>query len=151
MTKHQQQPAPFLERLIFNNRPMVILICLLISVFLFYQAAQVRPATSFEKMIPLGHPYIQNMLKHRDDLANLGNTVRISVAAKDGDIFSKEYMETLRQIHDEVFYIQGVDRSNMKSLWSPSVRWTEVTEQGLDRKSTRLNSSHVKISYAVFC
>src|SRR5690606_19701775 len=45
-------------------------------------------------------------------------------------IFSREYMETLRQIHDEVFYIQGVDRSNMKSLWSPSVRWTEVTEQG---------------------
>src|SRR5436309_5276592 len=24
-------------------------------------------------------------------------------------------------------------------------------ERGLDRKSTRLNSSHVKISYAVFC
>lgn len=130
MTKHQQKPASFLERLVFNNRPAVILICLLISVFLFYQAAQVRPSTSFEKMIPLGHPYIQNMLQHRDDLANLGNTVRISVAAKDGDIFSKEYMETLRQIHDEVFYIQGVDRSNMKSLWSPSVRWTEVTEQG---------------------
>lgn len=130
MTKHQQKPASFLERLIFNNRPAVILICLLISIFLFYQAAQVRPSTSFEKMIPLGHPYIQNMLQHRDDLANLGNTVRISVAAKDGDIFSKEYMETLRQIHDEVFYIQGVDRSNMKSLWSPSVRWTEVTEQG---------------------
>ncbi|MCQ4320520.1 efflux RND transporter permease subunit [Stutzerimonas stutzeri] len=130
MTKHQQKPASFLERLIFNNRPAVILVCLLISVFLFYQAAQVRPSTSFEKMIPLGHPYIQNMLQHRDDLANLGNTVRISVAAKDGDIFSRDYMETLRQIHDEVFYIQGVDRSNMKSLWSPSVRWTEVTEQG---------------------
>ncbi|WP_312595244.1 efflux RND transporter permease subunit [Stutzerimonas nitrititolerans] len=130
MTQHQQRPASFLERLIFNNRPAVILVCLLLSVFLFYQAAQVRPSTSFEKMIPLGHPYIQNMLEHRDDLANLGNTVRISVAAKDGDIFSQEYMETLRQIHDEVFYIQGVDRSNMKSLWSPSVRWTEVTEQG---------------------
>ena len=81
MTKHQQKPASFLERLIFNNRPAVILICLLISIFLFYQAAQVRPSTSFEKMIPLGHPYIQNMLQHRDDLANLGNTVRISVAA----------------------------------------------------------------------
>src|SRR5690606_40366542 len=26
-----------------------------------------------------------------------------------------------------------------------------VAELGLDRKSTRLNSSHVKISYAVFC
>jgi predicted RND superfamily exporter protein len=27
-----------------------------------------------------------------------------------------------------VFYISGVDRSGLKSLWSPSVRWTEVTE-----------------------
>ncbi|EXF47419.1 patched family protein [Pseudomonas sp. BAY1663] len=130
MTKHHQKPASFLERLIFNNRPAVVVLCALISVFLFYQAAQVRPQTSFEKMIPLGHPYIQKMLEHQNDLANLGNTVRISVEAVEGDIFSKEYMETLRQIHDEVFYIHGVDRSNMKSLWSPSVRWTEVTEEG---------------------
>ncbi|MDO9616699.1 MAG: RND family transporter [Pseudomonas sp.] len=130
MSKHQQQPASFLERLIFNNRPAVILLCLLISLFLFFQAAQVRPQTSFEKMIPLGHPYIQKMLEHRNDLANLGNTVRISVEAVDGDIFSKEYMETLRQINDEAFYIPGVDRSGLKSLWSPSVRWTEVTEEG---------------------
>src|SRR5690606_40505819 len=28
---------------------------------------------------------------------------------------------------------------------------TTGREQGADRKSTRLNSSHVKISYAVFC
>src|SRR5690606_40181928 len=27
----------------------------------------------------------------------------------------------------------------------------DLLEQSLDRKSTRLNSSHVKISYAVFC
>src|SRR5690606_40988210 len=27
----------------------------------------------------------------------------------------------------------------------------QLTAQSLDRKSTRLNSSHVKISYAVFC
>src|SRR5690606_40660491 len=27
----------------------------------------------------------------------------------------------------------------------------EISQIGLDRKSTRLNSSHVKISYAVFC
>ena len=119
-----------LEQLIFNNRKTVIGICLLVSIFLFWQATLVRPSTSFEKMIPLGHPFIQNMMQHRNDLANLGNTVRISVEAKQGDIFSKEYMETLRQINDEVFYISGVDRSGLKSLWSPSVRWTEVTEEG---------------------
>src|SRR5690606_40642494 len=28
---------------------------------------------------------------------------------------------------------------------------SRLTQDGVDRKSTRLNSSHVKISYAVFC
>ena len=130
MSKHHQDKATFLERLIFNNRPAVIFICVLVTLFLGSQALQVRPSTSFEKMIPLHHPFIQKMMQHRDDLAGLGNTVRISVEAKDGDIFSKEYMETLRQINDEVLYIPGVDRSGLKSLWTPNVRWTEVTEEG---------------------
>lgn len=130
VSTHHQDKASLLERLIFNNRPAVIVICLLVSLFLFYQALHIRPSTSFEKMIPLHHPYIEKMMEHRNDLANLGNTVRISVEARDGDIFSKDYMETLRQINDEVFYIPGVDRSGLKSLWSPSVRWTEVTEEG---------------------
>src|SRR2546430_3255895 len=33
------------------------------------------------------------------------------------------------------------------SMW----RWTQVWQSGTDRKSTRLNSSHSQISYAVFC
>ena len=122
--------ATLLERLIFNNRPIVIAICVLVSIFLFWQATQIRPSTSFEKMIPLQHPFIEQMLEHRNDLANLGNTVRVSVESTKGDIFDKDYMETLRQIHDEVVYIPGVDRAGLKALWSPSVRWSEVTEEG---------------------
>src|SRR5690554_1911816 len=29
--------------------------------------------------------------------------------------------------------------------------WADLTGLNIDRKSTRLNSSHVRISYAVFC
>ncbi len=83
-------------------------------------------------MIPLKHPYIANMIEHQNDLPNLGNTIRIAVAIKDGDIFSTEYMETLKRINDEVFFLPGVDRSNLRSLWTPNVRWTEVTEYGFD-------------------
>lgn len=132
ISKPKSNPAAVMERLIFNNRPAVVLLTLLVSVLLFWQAAQVRPATSFEKMIPLKHPYIEKMLEFRDDLANLGNSVRISVEAVEGDIFSAEYMDTLRQISDEAFYIPGVERSGVRSLWSPNVRWTEVTEEGFD-------------------
>jgi predicted RND superfamily exporter protein len=52
------------------------------------------------------------------------------VKTEEGDIFSQEYMETLKQITDEVFYLNGVDRSGLKSLWTSNVRWVEVTEQG---------------------
>lgn len=47
MTKHHQKPASFLERLIFNNRPAVVVLCLLISAFLFYQRPRFgrRPAS----------------------------------------------------------------------------------------------------------
>src|SRR2546430_11118749 len=45
-----------------------------------------------------------------------------------------------------------------KSLWLWNDRWhvymigsSNFTGAGLDRKSTRLNSSHSQISYAVFC
>lgn len=126
----ESQRAGLLERLIFDHRLTVIGLCLITSVVLFWQALQIRPSTSFEKMIPLGHPYIQNMMAHRNDLANLGNTLRISVEATEGDIFQPGYMDTLRQINDELFYLPGVDRAGLKSLWSPSVRWTEVTEEG---------------------
>ncbi|UQG54477.1 MULTISPECIES: MMPL family transporter [unclassified Marinobacter] len=123
--------APFLERLIFNNRVIILVLFAVLTVFLGYNAVKIQPDASFERMIPLEHPYIVSMLEHRDDLENLGNFVRIAVATKDGsDIFTEEYMETLRQITDEVFYLSGVDRSGLKSLWTPNVRWVEVTEQG---------------------
>ncbi|GAA6130253.1 efflux RND transporter permease subunit [Halopseudomonas sabulinigri] len=132
MSKHHQETAPFVERLIFNNRIAVLLIFALLTVFFAYQAAQVKPDTSFEKMIPLKHPYIVNMIEHENDLPNLGNSIRIAVEIEDGDIFSTEYMETLKRINDEVFFLPGVDRSNLRSLWTPNVRWTEVTEYGFD-------------------
>ncbi|RBW50140.1 efflux RND transporter permease subunit [Marinobacter sp. F3R11] len=121
---------PFLERLIFNNRVVILIGFLLLTVFLGYNAIKIQPDASFERMIPLEHPYVINMLDHRNDLENLGNFVRIAVETKTGDIFSAEYMETLKQITDEVFYLDGVDRSGLKTLWTSNVRWVEVTEQG---------------------
>ncbi len=121
---------PFLERLIFNNRAIILIAFFILTLFLGYNAVKIQPDASFERMIPLEHPYIVNMLEHRESLANLGNFVRIAVEVKEGDIFTKEYMETLKQITDEVFYLDGVDRSGLKSLWTSNVRWVEVTEQG---------------------
>ena len=120
-----------LERLVFNNRRTVIVICAVLTVVLGIAAAlRLTLNASFEKMIPRGHPYIQNYLENRNDLRGLGNALRIVVANPQGDIYDPKYLDTLRQISDELVLTPGVDRAWVKSLWTPAVRWTEVTEEG---------------------
>ncbi|EAR60087.1 efflux RND transporter permease subunit [Neptuniibacter caesariensis] len=120
----------FAEGVLFGYRRIVLLAFLAATAFLAWQATQIRPDASFVKMIPSDHPYVANYIKYKDDLAGLGNSIRVVVAAKEGDIFSAEFQETLKKVTDELFYIPGVDRSALKSIWTPNVRWTEVTEEG---------------------
>ncbi|MGC7404355.1 efflux RND transporter permease subunit [Pandoraea pneumonica] len=120
------------ERLLFNHRWLVMLICLLVTLALGYQALGLRLNASFERMIPRHHPYIENYQRHQTDLAGLGNTVRVAVANPNGTIFDAHYMETLRKLNDELFLLPSVDRAFMKSLWMPATRWMGVTEEGLD-------------------
>jgi uncharacterized protein len=120
-----------LERLIFNHRLMVVLVCAVVTLLLAFSAAtKLRLNASFERMIPQSQPYIRNYLDNRNELRGLGNALRIVVENTKGDIFDPAYQDTLRKINDELFVMQGVDRAWLKSLWTPSVRWTEVTEEG---------------------
>ncbi len=120
------------ERILFNNRLVIVVLCALVSLVLGYQALGLSLNAAFEKMIPTKHPYIVNFLENRGQLAGMGNSLRIAVEAKEGDIFDPDYLDTVKKIADEVFLYPGVDRPYMKSLWAPSVRWTGVTEDGLD-------------------
>lgn len=120
------------ERLLFNNRLIIVCLCLFTTLVLGYQALGLSLNAAFEKMIPTSHPYIANFLENRKQLAGMGNTLRIAVEAKEGSIFDEQYLDTVRKLSDEVFLLPGVDRPYMKSLWAPAVRWTGVTEDGLD-------------------
>lgn len=118
------------ERLIFNNRLLIIVFCLIATLFSVYQLRNLTVTTSFDKMLPHSHPFIKNFLDNRDQLRGLGDSVRFVVENRTGDIFDPAYLEKLLLINEEVFQITGVDRSWMKSIWTPVVRWTEVTEEG---------------------
>lgn len=130
-----------LENLIFGARAAIVAIFGVITLFMLWQVSGIRADSSLEKMVPLSHPYIQNLFKHKDELS-LGNDVKIAVAVKNGDIFDPAYLETLKQITDESFYLSDkasrdendqnpiVDRAKLKSLWTPNVRWSEVTKDG---------------------
>src|SRR5262245_1053915 len=98
------------ERLIFNHRLLVIVACVLATLLLGWQATKLQLNAAFEKTIPQRHPYIKNFLDNRGELRGLGNAVRVVVENRSGDIFDPAYLQTLKQINDELFLTPGVDR-----------------------------------------
>ncbi|MFL1453969.1 RND family transporter [Marinobacter sp. GN3S48] len=131
-TTFDNRSGSMAERAIFNNRVLILASFIVVTLILGYFSAGLKLSASFDKMLPQNHPFILNYLEHRDELTGLGNSVRVAVETQGESILDPEYLETLRQINDELFMMPEVERSHMKSLWTPSVRWTGVTEVGLD-------------------
>jgi predicted RND superfamily exporter protein len=121
-----------LERLIFGQRKIVIGLFILITLFMAYTAAtQLRIDTAFSKQLPTGHEYMQTFREFYDDFGG-ANRVLVALVAKDGDMFDPEFFETLKAATDAVFFIPGVDRPRVQSIFTPNVRYLEVVEDGIE-------------------
>lgn len=57
-----------LEQLVFNNRLLVLLLCLAATAVLGYFALKLEVNASFERMIPSSSPYIQTYFAYREEL-----------------------------------------------------------------------------------
>ena len=118
-----------IESLIFRNRLFVILLFFTATVFLAIQSSQLKLDAGFAKNIPLEHSYMKNYMRHAKEFGG-ANSVLVSVCDKDGDIFNQNFFDTLKDVHDQLFFINGVDRSLVKSLFASSTRFTEIVEGG---------------------
>jgi predicted RND superfamily exporter protein len=130
MSKQHLSTERFIEKFMFSNRKLILLILSVVFAFLATEAIQVKPEASFSKMVPGDHEFINNYKAYQSELADLGNVIRVIVETEEGDIFTQEFQQTLRQVTDDVFFIPGINRNALKSLWTPTVRWQEVTEEG---------------------
>jgi predicted RND superfamily exporter protein len=121
-----------IERFVFGHRRWLLALCLLATVLLGWQAGRIVPNASFDGMLPMTHPYLQNYTAERKNLASQANSLRIVVEHKGGWVLDAAYLDTLRHVNDDVFLLPGVVRGQLKSLWTPSTRWTAVTERGFE-------------------
>lgn len=125
-----KRSGSFLERIVFNHRVLFIALCVLVTACLGWQIRHLSVNANFDKVIPASHPYIQNYFANRDDMASLGNTVRLVVENPNGDIYDADFLSLTQEINNAIVLTDGIDRSWMRSIWMSSVRWTEVTEEG---------------------
>lgn len=115
--------------LIFSNRRTLLIIFSLITLALGYSATQLRVDAGFNKMIPLQHPYMKTFTHYQQTFGG-ANRVLVVLMQKNGDIFNADYFNHLKHVTDDVFFIPGVDRATVTSLFTPNVRFIEVVEEG---------------------
>jgi uncharacterized protein len=114
---------------LFAWRRGLLALFVLISLLLGWSAGQLRVDAGFEKMIPLEHEYMQTFTAYRNTFGG-ANRVLVALRLQEGDIYQAEFLERLRAVTDEVFFIPGVDRATVTSLFTPNVRFIEVVEEG---------------------
>jgi len=118
----------FAQRLIRHSR-LWLAAFMALTLLLGWSATGLRTDAAFSKMIPLDHPFMKVFTEHEATFGG-ANRILVAIAPKSGDIYTEQSLSLLRKVTEEVFYIQGVERSSVTSLFTPNVRFTEVVEEG---------------------
>ncbi len=119
-----------LAQAIFARRIPLLAAFAVVTALLVLSATTLRVDAGFNKMIPLGHEYMQTFTAYQK---TFGGANRVLVALRvrgEGDIYTREFMQALKGATDDVFFIAGVDRPSVTSLFTPNVRFVEVIEEG---------------------
>jgi predicted RND superfamily exporter protein len=124
--------AAWLEPHVFGHRTLILAVFAVVTVVLGWIAVTgLKLDTNFTKQLPLEHEYIQTYLDHKAEFGG-ANRLLIALVARDGNMFTPEFFQALKIATDEVFFIEGVDRARVQSLWTPNTRYTEVVEGGIE-------------------
>ncbi|MEE3635950.1 MMPL family transporter [Pseudomonas sp. AL 58] len=115
---------------LLNHRRWWLGLFMLVTVALGYSATQVRLDPGFNKQIPVRHEYMLSFLDFSRVFTG-ANRLLVNVHWKgEGDIYNPEFLRVLQQVTDDVFFISGVSRPSVTSLFTPNVRYVEITEEG---------------------
>jgi hypothetical protein len=120
----------FAERIVFGARPLVLFLFAAITVVMVFFASQLKVDAGFKKQIPLQHEYMRTFTDYESDFGG-ANRVLVAVIAKDGNMFTDQFMGTLQQVTKDVVNLDDTDDARARSLFTPNVRYIEVVEDGI--------------------
>ena len=111
-------------------RKSLLALFVLLTLALGYSATHTQLDPGFNKQIPVRNAFMVNFLNFSQYFTG-ANRFLVSVKWKgEGDIYNRQYLETLRKVTDDVFFINGVSRASVTSLFTANVRYIEITEDG---------------------
>ncbi|MDE2149155.1 MAG: MMPL family transporter [Gammaproteobacteria bacterium] len=117
--------------LVYARRRLTFALLLLATVLLGWQAAQIRTSAGFDKQIPYDHPYMKVFERYRDTFGG-ADLIAVALINHRGDIYNARFLQRLKQVTDAVFFVPGVDRTRVTSLFTPGVRYVAIVNGGFE-------------------
>ena len=123
--------------LVYERRWLTFSALVAVTVFLGVAATQLRPDAGFDKQIPLDHPYMQVFKQYEKAFggANLISVALMQHTGPDGhphSLYNAEFLDRLKKLTDATFFLPGVDRTRVSSLFTPDLTYFEVVEGGIN-------------------
>ena len=116
--------------ILIGRRGILTVLFTAITLFFGYSATNVRLDPGFLKLIPVKHEYMKTMMEYLQDFSG-ANTLLVNLRWKgEGDLYNAEFLEAMRKATDEVFFIPGVNRTHVTSIFTPNTYYIEITEDG---------------------
>lgn len=119
------------EFAVFKARAVILLALGVFTLLMGYYAVQLRMEAGFLKQVPTSHDYIQTLLEYENEVPG-ANLILVAVKAREGTIWNAAFLKRLQAVTEEVTFLPGVRRTTVRSLWSPTTRVTENTEEGIN-------------------
>ena len=118
-----------LERVLFAHRAATLAALVALTVVMGVFAAQLKMSAGFDKQLPQQHEYIKTFYQYRDQVFG-ANRIMVVVHPRQGDIWNAASLRKLNDVTQAVMFLPGVDRRTVSSLWTPTTRALEITEEG---------------------
>jgi predicted RND superfamily exporter protein len=102
------------------------------TLFFGWSASNIKLDPGFLKLIPIKHEYMKTMFDYLKDF-NDANMLLVNLRWKgEGEIYNPEFMAAMQKANDDVFFIPGVNRVQVSSIFTPSTYYIEITESGFN-------------------
>jgi uncharacterized protein len=120
------------SNVLISQRHILSAVFAAMTLFFGYSATHVKLDPGFLKLIPIQHPYMKTMFEYLKDF-NDANMLLVNLRWKgEGEIYNAEFMSAMQKANDDVFFIPGVNRTQVSSIFTPSTYYIEITENGFD-------------------
>ncbi len=114
---------------LINYRYALVSVFVVITIAMMFSMSNLKIETGFKKQLPLKHEYMQTFLAYEKEFGG-ANRILVALMAKDGDMFNPVFFENFETITNQVFFLPGVDRASVRSIFTPNVRFVEIVEDG---------------------